>query len=165
MEEAAAEDQVKVVVILEKVEDYPPVDYEEFWSTPMGEGRFRIENIPFFAKGLALGDIVSAALEEEVLRFQEVVEASGHSTIRVIVSSEDAVPAVVERFESLGCATETSYDRLVALDVPPSVSLDDVREKLDLGYAQSQWDYEEACIFLPGKDFSEEAAPKEDAES
>lgn len=150
MEEARQEGQVKLIVPLEKEEDdYPPVEYEELWSTPMGEGRFRVENIPFFAKGLARGDIVLAVAEDEVLRLQEVVEASGHSTLRLLVKDEDSVPEVVERFEHLGCDTEVTFGKLVALDVPPSVSLDDVREKLDLGDAQSQWEYEEACIFQP----------------
>ncbi len=53
---------VKVVVALEKDEDdYPPADYENLWATPVEEGLFRIDNIPFFAKSIALGDIVSVA--------------------------------------------------------------------------------------------------------
>lgn len=142
--------QVKIIVLLEKEEaDYPPYDYEELWATPVGEGLFRIENVPFFARGLARGDLVSAVSEGEVLRFQEVSQASGHSTIRLMVNDSNALPGIIQRFESQGCSSETTLGRLVALDVPPSVSLEDLRERLEMGFAQSQWDYEEACIFQP----------------
>jgi hypothetical protein len=153
MEAAQQESQIKIIVPLEKEEpDYPPFDYEELWSTPAGEGLFRIENVPFFARGIARGDIVSAVAEGEVLRFQEVFEASGHSTIRLIVNDSKAVPGILERFEGQGCSGEVTFGKLVALDVPPTVSLEAIREKLDLGYAQSQWDYEEACIFQPAEE-------------
>ena len=154
MEAVLRESQVKLIIPLEKdAEDYPPVDYEEIWSTPSGEGLFRIENIPFFARGLARGDIVSAVAEQDqdqqVLRIQEVVEVSGHSTIRLLIKHEESVPAIVEKFERQGCESEITFGNLVALDVPPSVSLEEILEKLEMGFAQAEWEYEEACIREP----------------
>ncbi|HYO52303.1 DUF4265 domain-containing protein [Archangium sp.] len=141
-------DWVKVVVKLEKDEDdYPPADYENLWAVPVGGGLFRIDNIPFFAKSIALGDIVSADPEQGLLKFKEVVKPSGHSTIRLIVYDEAEVPSVLEHFEKLGCTNEKSHiPGLVALDVPPSVSLDALRQVLDSGMEQKRWDYEEACL-------------------
>jgi hypothetical protein len=167
MEGSQSGSPVKVIVLLEQEEeDYPPVDYEELWTTPLGEGLYRIENIPFFARGIARGDIVSAVEEDEALIFQGVEEPSGHSTIRLIIYNETAVPTVIERFERLGCVSETTFNKLVALDVPPSLSLEDLRERLDLGFTQGQWDYEEACIFHPKKEDPEEKqAEEEKAES
>ena len=150
MEEPRQGNQVKLIVPLEKTgEDYPPVDYEELWSTPTGDGQYRVENIPFFAVGIARGDLVSAAADQGSPRFLEVVQASGHSTIRLLVQREDAVPGVVEKFARLGCDSEITFGRLVALNVPPTVPLEALREKLALGLAQSTWEYEEACIFEP----------------
>jgi Domain of unknown function (DUF4265) len=163
MEESQAGSPVKVVVLLEQEEeDYPPVDYEELWTTPLGEGLYRIESIPFFARGIARGDIVSAVEEEEALIFQGVEEQSGHSTIRLVVYNADAVPAITERFERLGCLSETTFTKLVALDVPPSLSLESLRERLDLGFTQGQWDYEEASIFHPKEELPEEEASEEE---
>jgi hypothetical protein len=166
MEESQAGSPVKVIVLLEQEEeDYPPVDYEELWTTPLGEGLYRIESIPFFARGIARLDIVSAAEEEEALIFQEVEEQSGHSTIRLVIYNADAVPAITERFERLGCLSETTFTKLVALDVPPDLALEELRERLDLGFTQGQWDYEEASIFRPKAEPSEEAeTPEEKAE-
>jgi len=157
MEESEAGKPVKVIVLLEQDdEDYPPVDYEELWTIPLGEGLYRVENIPFFARGIARGDIVSAAVDNEDLIFQEVAEQSGHSTIRLIIYNEYAVPAIIERFLNQGCDAETTFNKLVALDVPPDVSLEAVKAKLDLGYTQGQWDYEEASIYHSPEELSEE---------
>ena len=142
---------VKVVVKLEKDEDdYPPVDYEGLWARPLGEGLFQIDNVPFFATGIAYGDIVSAMPEQQELRFQEVVRPSGHSTLRLIIYDEKEVPSVKALLEQLGCAIEQSHiPGLISVDVPPAVSLAMVRQLLDEGEAQERWGYEEACLASP----------------
>jgi hypothetical protein len=107
--EAENEKWVKVVVALEK-DDYPPADHENLWAVPMGEGCFRIDNIPFFAKSIALGDIVSAVPDEQgLLQFKEVVRPSGHSTPRLIIFDEAQVSSVLEQFTRLGCTSERSH--------------------------------------------------------
>jgi hypothetical protein len=139
---------VKVVVALEKDEDdYPPADYENLWAVPVGEGLFRIDNIPFFAHSIALGDIVAASPEQGLLRFKEVVQPSGHSTVRLILYDAAEVPKVREHFKQLGCESERSHiPGLIAFDVPPSVSWAVIQRELEAGYVQERWDYEEACL-------------------
>jgi hypothetical protein len=148
MTSSSADDRVKVVVKLEKDEDdYPPADYEGLWALPVGEGLFQIDNVPFFARGLAYGDIVSATVEQQELRFQEVVRPSGHSTLRLIIYDEKDIPSVREFLEELGCAIERSHiPGLISVDVPPTVSLSVLRKTLDEGEAQERWGYEEACL-------------------
>lgn len=142
---------VKVVVALEQDEEgYPPAAYENLWASPVGEGLFRIANIPFFAKSIALGDIVSAVPEQGLLCFKEVVQPSGHSTLRLIIYKEAEVPSSIEHFTRLGCESERSHiPGLIALDVPPTVSLATLKQELDSGHAQGRWDYEEACLAQP----------------
>lgn len=139
---------VKVVVALEQDEEgYPPAGYENLWASPVEEGRFRIANIPFFAKSIALDDIVSAVPEQGLLSFKEVVQPSGHSTLRLIIYNEAEVPSIIEHFTRLGCESERSHiPGLIALDVPPTVSLAVLKQELDSGHAQQRWDYEEACL-------------------
>jgi len=102
-----ADDLVKVVVKLEKDEDdYPPADYEGLWARALGEGLFQVDNIPFFAKGIAYGDIVSAVTEPRELRFRE-----------------KEVSTVGALLEKLGCAIERSHiPGLISVDVPPAVN-------------------------------------------
>jgi hypothetical protein len=143
-----ASDLVKVVIKLEKDEDdYPPADYEGLWAIPMGGSLFQIDNVPFFAKGIAYGDVVSAVAEQQELRFREVVRPSGHSTLRIIIYDEKDVPSVRALLEKQGCAIEQSHiPGLISVDVPPSVSLAVLRSFLDEGEAQERWGYEEACL-------------------
>ncbi|HYO58478.1 DUF4265 domain-containing protein [Archangium sp.] len=144
-------DMVKVVFKLEKDEDdYPPADYESLWAIPVEEGLFQIDNIPFFAQEVALGDVVSAVSEGGELRFQKVVRPSGHSTLRLIIYDKGEVPAVRKLLEERGCASEGSHiPGLISVDVPPSVSLAMLRPMLDEGEAQERWGYEEACLGGP----------------
>ncbi len=60
------------------------------------------------------------------------------------------MPAVRELFHELGCSTEQSHlHRLIAIDVPPAVSLEEVRQVLDSGKEEERWGYEEACLAQP----------------
>lgn len=151
MSKSGADNLTKIVVRLEKDEDdYPPADYENLWVTVAGGGLYRVGNIPFFATGIALGDIVEAEPEDGLLRFRKVVHPSGHSTIRVIVYDKGEVAEVRELFKSMGCSIEQSHiPGLIALNVPPSISLARVQQTLAEGEAQERWGYEEACLAEP----------------
>lgn len=146
---------VKIIVPLEQDEDgYPPVGSERLWAFDMGEGRYQLDNIPFFARDLAWGDVVSAVPEEGadegVLRYQRVLQPSGHSTFRILVQDVSQVPEVCSLLEQLGCDTERSHlPRLVAIDIPPTVPLAAVRQVLSPGVSQERWDYEESCLGQP----------------
>jgi hypothetical protein len=132
---------VKILFHLEQDEDgYPPVSAETVWAIAVGEGLYKIDNIPFFATGVAVEDIVSAKPDAGQL-------PSGHSTLRVVVYKHDEVPEVRGIFKQLGCSTEQSHLRgLIAIDVPPSASWDELKRMLDTGREQDRWDYEEACL-------------------
>ena len=41
---------------------YPPASGETLWATALGDGTYRIDNIPFFATGVSLGDVVEAEM-------------------------------------------------------------------------------------------------------
>jgi len=145
-----SEDHVKVVVQLERDEDdYPPADSENLWADAAGAGLYRINNIPFFAKGIALGDIVSAEFEAGQLLFKQVIKPSGHSTLRLFIQDKAEVPALMELLVQKGCSCEGSHiPGLISVDVPPSVLLGEVRRLLEEGAEQEKWAYEEACIAL-----------------
>jgi hypothetical protein len=139
---------VKVVVALEQDEDdYPPAAYENLWASPVEAGLYKIDNIPFFAMGIALEDVVSAEPEQGVLLFREVVRPSGHSTIRIFTEDTEQVPAIRAFFAELGCLSEQSHiPGLIALDVPPPVPLELLRQFIADGAEEDAWGYEEACL-------------------
>ena len=131
--------------------DYPVGDsgeseIESLWALPVGKG-FKLDNIPFYARGVSFGDVVSAEEVEGCLCMTELLEPSGHSTVRLWFASEQEVQPARETLKSMGCSSEVSdQPRLVALDIPPAISYEDIRAYLDEGESNGKWDYEEACL-------------------
>jgi Domain of unknown function (DUF4265) len=148
MTSSDVEGMVKVIIKLEKDEDdYPPADCESLWAMPVADGLFRIDNIPFFARGIAWGDVVSVSPEEGALYYKAVVRPSGHSTLRLIIYDVEQVPAVLELLSKWECSSERSHiPGLIAVDVPPTVSLPELKQFLEEGESQERWGYEEACL-------------------
>jgi hypothetical protein len=144
----ASASHVKMLVRLEQDEDgYPPTTEESLWVIPLGQGLFQVDNTPFFAWDLALGDVVAAAPEDGLWRFRQLVRRSGHATLRLIVYDVAEVPSIIERFTRLGCLSERSHiPGLIALDVPPSTSWAEVKQLLTEGEANERWGYEEARL-------------------
>ena len=76
----------KVLFQLQKDEDgYPPDDWESLWAFETEQGLYAIDNVPFFARGISWGDVVSVERQGDDLYFKEVVRRSDHSVLRVIV--------------------------------------------------------------------------------
>jgi hypothetical protein len=67
-------------------EGWPPVSAERVWARRVGATEFRLENAPWFVRGVAEGDIVRAiaATDDEWPSFVETLQWSGNCTIRVI---------------------------------------------------------------------------------
>jgi hypothetical protein len=154
---SSGKDHVRISFELTQDEDgYPPATSETMWAVPLGQSRFRLDNIPFFVCGVSCYDIISARTQTEgPLKFERLIEFGGHSTVRVIVhdkptdgrSLSDRVGDLRGRLRGLGCSSELSHiPRLFSIDVPPEVELAEVKRILDSGEKQDLWEYEEATI-------------------
>ncbi|MBU2709279.1 DUF4265 domain-containing protein [Zooshikella marina] len=126
--------------------DSKETETESIWALPVKKG-YKLDNIPFYVKGVSIGDVVSAEEVDGYLYMKELLETSGHSTIRLWFSSEQDVQSTRDTLKSMGCSSEVSdQPRLVSVDIPPAVSYQEIRAYLDEGEAQGKWDYEEACL-------------------
>ena len=111
------------------------------------ERRIRNRNIPFFVKSVAIGDQVRAEQVDNDLVFRELVETSGHTTLRVLVSNPDNTQNFRDELHKLGCESELSHiDGLIAVDVPPGIHYPDIRDFLDREEAAHRLGYEEAAL-------------------
>lgn len=120
---------------------------ELLWSIKLKNGFYKIDNIPFFAPNIALGDIISVEEDEGVLYFDELIEYSGHSTIQVIFLKNNSVKDIIKSLESLGCKWEGMKDKeYYAIDVPPNVEFKKVKIILDNEFNKGNLDYKEACL-------------------
>ena len=143
----AIPERVKIAFRLVRDEDdYPPADWEYLWAIPRAE-YFELDNIPFFAKGVAAGDLVAAQHNNDQLVFDRVIQPGGHSTIRVIMFDLDQKAAVRNELAQLGCETEGSHlPKLFAVDVPPEVVYTEIVNLLASKARKDILDYEEAAI-------------------
>lgn len=120
---------------------------EAMWALKRDDG-YELDNIPFYVKELALGDVVSAHAEADgTLWFSELVRPSGHSTIQLWFSNEQDVQSIRDALKRMGCASEVSeLPRLVAVDVPSNVPYAKVKEFFDQAEQAGTFEYQEACL-------------------
>lgn len=144
---------VKIRFDLEQNEDgWPPVGGESLWAFDLGDDRYRLDNTPWFVRGVACCDVVEAraADADSVPVVNQVLEHSGHLTVRVLPLADgtiDALTSLIQEFNALGVDCEGDQDHgLLALDIPPTTRLAPVKEHLDRGVADGRWEYEEGLV-------------------
>ena len=149
-------ERVKVVFRLEKDADgYPPEDVESLWGLRRPDGVL-IDNIPFFVRGVALGDTVEVTpAPDGALEFSGIVRGGGHSTYRILVLRTDqgAIPEVMSELIGLGLAVEEDAG-LLAVDVPPSIAVSGVLDYFEEGINAGRWEVEEGVRCAHGSEFS-----------
>lgn len=119
---------------------------ESAWATPVGSN-FRLDNILFYAREYALNDILRVEQRNDELFVVDLVEASGHSTIRILFNNVEDVKNTRKKLREMGCESELSdIPILVSVDIPPEVEYFEVEKYLIAGENESKWEYEEACI-------------------
>ena len=141
----------KVRFSLEPDEDgYPPSAAEWVWTSPTGDGRFRLENIPWYAVGVAIGDVVEVREEEGVREFERVVERSGHSTLRVVLFDPENTQPLRDELLELGCESELSHlPGFIAVDVPLDTDMQPVLALLRTGESEQRWEFETGHVGDP----------------
>jgi Domain of unknown function (DUF4265) len=146
-------DRVKVCFRLEDADGWPPVESEGVWAKPCGAGEYVLDNAPWFARGVAFGDRVRAEPDQnEVLWVAERVAWSGRYTVRVIPLGDGPAArqlrTIVDAFSPLGAECEGALPafNLVALDIPPTAQLAEIKALLREGETEGRWAYEEGCI-------------------
>ncbi len=137
-----------------RIEGANPDEYEveSMWAIKRSEG-YELDNIPFFAYSVAVGDIVAAEVDDEgCLWFESVLKPSRHSTVRLLMVSADDVQGVRDHLKGMGCSSEASdLPKLIAVDVPPGVDYSKIREYLEQMTQEGVFEYEEGCLgFIEG---------------
>ena len=148
-----APELVKVRFALDQDEvGWPPVKSEGLWAASLGEDRFRVDNTPWFVRGIAADDVVEAlAGSDGVLWATRRLEWAGRQTIRVVAHPDGPLngdPAAArDLFVPLGLTGEIAPQyRMVALDVPPSTALAPVKALLVAGEEDGRWGFDEGCV-------------------
>jgi hypothetical protein len=121
---------------------YPPFSAEEVAATEVGDHQYRLESTPAFAFGLAQGDIVRAQHYGPELWVEELLQSSGHGTVRVVALGAHSMETPRVALEEMGCSVSpTVIDGMIAVDVPPHIDFNPVEEFLRSGRETSSWDF------------------------
>jgi hypothetical protein len=121
---------------------WPASSQERLRVRALDFNHYEIVQAPFFVRGVSIGDLVEVGGAPDELVFSRVVRDGGHSTLQVLVT--DDFPFGIELLrgilEGMGCVTRLAeIPKLVAVDVPPHVSLNLVLECLDRKGAKHHW--------------------------
>jgi Domain of unknown function (DUF4265) len=113
--------------------------WEQIWARQIEENIFEICCIPFFAYGLALGDLVDThTVEGKDYVIKSLVKSSNNKTIRVWMLDLDNKDSVVESITKLGCLVEfrSENSKLISVAALTDSSAKEIRSylsKMELG--------------------------------
>ena len=124
--------------------DWPPVTVERLWGEKTAvESELRLLNVPFFARGVAYGDLVHVRPDHDrrELVFERLNGESGHSTIRITIRDNRAL-------REAGCSWETAsqFASLLAVDVPADSDYRALRDWLKTRMGDGTIEFQESAI-------------------
>ncbi|MER7512210.1 DUF4265 domain-containing protein [Streptomyces lavendulae] len=117
---------------------------EQLWLREIEGGGYEICCIPFYAYGLALGDVVGKSGSDTI---DSLIRKSGRRALRVLFTeprpSVDNRSALRSTVESAGLLSEWNGDRHVAIDVLDISVMqpvfDSIKEEIQNGTAFWEW--------------------------
>lgn len=148
------EDDPKLTKIVIDLPGHWAVSGEGIWAKSLGDDLYQIDNIPFHAYGLNLGDIVKAVEPSSELKPQviEVVKPGGHRTLRIIFEknfTEEEQISYLNEIKAMGVGVERNRIFL-ALDVPPEIDYQLICNHLWELQEDKVLNYETCEVRIPG---------------
>ncbi|MEU6550194.1 DUF4265 domain-containing protein [Streptomyces sp. NPDC046915] len=126
---------------------------EQLWLREAGEGEvYEVCCIPYYAYGLALGDVVGKGESDTV---DHLIKKSGRRVLRVLFAEPrplvDSRAPLREAVDAAGVLSEWNGDRHVAIDVPDISVMqpifDSVEPEIKSGTAF--WEWSDSKGFMP----------------
>ena len=129
-------------------------EVERLWGGHCHDNVYEIDNSPFQAYGISLGDKVFVREHKGELYFSGVAERGRHSTYRVRLPphrDHDYFLRYWDALAALGCTFEgaSGEQRLYAIDIPDPERVADVYRILQKHEDDGVWAFEEAHYFDP----------------
>lgn len=112
----------------------PDGEVETLWAFDLGGGQYRLDNLPWYAYRVSLGDVIEASPDADgQLRMVGIVSKSGNRTVRLVFAGVDLrgdwpaeIRHVMDWLVAQGCSFEGANRRYQAVNVPPEVDLEAV---------------------------------------
>lgn len=135
-------------VLFVQKNNYEEFETESLWCIKDGD-LFIIDNIPFVAKRIALGDKIKVEFDsdENAYYFDDFVEVSGNSTIRLYLDDAEIIEEIRKQLNAFGCESEVFLERkIIAVNVFKTINYTPIKKYLANGEDKSLWTYEESCL-------------------
>jgi hypothetical protein len=132
-------------VLFRVAEDDGSANVETLWAFDLGDDRYRLDNSPFYAYSVSVGDVVFAPVDPDEERpiFKSVLEKSGNRTVRVILdpplATGNSSDGVVQELLSLGCSYEGANPGYLCIVIPREADFAAVCERLTK--REIQWEH------------------------
>ncbi|MDQ1097670.1 MULTISPECIES: DUF4265 domain-containing protein [Chryseobacterium] len=136
------------VAFVQKVGD-DQYETETMWCDIVDNNNYKIANIPAIVKNVSLGDIIEVEydIDEERYYFENLVLASGNSTVHILVYRDEDVDPVKIWLEDNKCESKILRQRnIVAVNIPKQINYSPIKKYLDQGEEKEIWTYEESCL-------------------
>lgn len=120
---------------------------EFVWASKVPSG-WKIDDIPFFAKNVAVDGVVTVEAAEGGMYFDELVSESGNSTLQVVVLDERVALETIDKLVELGCDWEGYGEKnlYLAVNVPSQINYLQVKEYLESALSIGSIDFRVACL-------------------
>lgn len=137
----------------------PPVDNEGLWALSLGGSQYRLNNTPWFVRGVACEDVVEAVPDIiGTLWVSRRVAWSGRHVVRLTPAQQHRrrpsrrPPAALVKARkdlkkwNVGVESMGPPQWMVALDIPADADFKVVKQYIRDGHQAGRWDYEEGCV-------------------
>ena len=126
---------------------YPPTDAEIVWAYKLSGGTYRIDNIPFYIRGISSDDEIAVDIKDDVVFFRELITPSGNSTFRLLVSDPEKSDQIRGDLGRLGCLVEFNKNvALLAVEIPGALSIEPFLEYVMFAQQRDELDIEEGAL-------------------
>jgi Domain of unknown function (DUF4265) len=141
-------DRVKILFTVEQDENGPPsVTCEQIWCVPMGQDRYVVDNIPFYARDISLGDEIQTEMRDSDRWFAKLLKPLGNTTVRAFARNQTFGPLLIPRLRAFGGQAEKMEGiHLVAISFPPSADLISALDFLDRETESGNVAFEESSV-------------------
>jgi Domain of unknown function (DUF4265) len=139
---------IAVFVSVEQDENgYPSVSREQLWCIPVGENKCIVDNIPFYAREISMGDEIYFQTRNSEHWFNGVSKPSRNTTLRTFARKDGLVSNLVTKIRSFGGLTEKMEGSpVIAVSLPPSANIAGALDYLDRESDAGNVGFEESCV-------------------
>lgn len=130
-----------------------PWKWEQIWAREVESNVFEVCCIPFFAYGLALGDLVDThSIEKKEYVIKSILKSSNIQTVRIWFSEFTDQDIVLDKIKELNCLVEPRGEqtRLLSVAALNGSSATLLRSYLDKMEKQGFLNYEDANFEADG---------------